>query len=135
MTSVTVTNVTTQLFVGARGVHMGWFRNNPQLQTLPEGTMLDAQKRANGLMRWVLVMPENTSPSKVQSIETWLMQQGIVDAYEVHRNVDGWSTTKPSAEDVVLNEAKRPPQFCPPHLRRPKPKQKARTTLRKEKTR
>ena len=99
-----VTNVTTQLFVGARGVHMGWFRNNPQLQTLPEGTMLDAQKRANGLMRWVLVMPENTSPSKVQSIETWLMQQGIVDAYEVHRNVDGWSTTKPSAEDVVLNE-------------------------------
>lgn len=97
-------DVTTQLSVGAKGVHMGWFRNNPQVQSLPKGTTLDAQEGANGLKRWVLVMPENASVVEVQSIENWLMQQGIVDAYEVFRGVDGWSTTKPSSEDVVLNE-------------------------------
>ena len=97
-------DVRTQLPVGAKGVHMGWFRNNPQVQSLPKGTMLDAQEGANGLKRWVLVMPENASAVEVQSIESWLMQQGIVDAYEVHRVVDGWSTTKPSSTDGVLHE-------------------------------
>ena len=93
-----------QLPLGAKGVHMGWFRNNPQVQSLPNGTTLDAQEGTNGLKRWVLVMPENASVAEVQSIENWLMQQGIVDAYEVYRGVNGWSTTKPSSDDVVLNE-------------------------------
>ena len=97
-------DVKTQWSVGAKGVHMGWFRNNPQVQSLPKGTTLDAQEGANGLKRWVLVMPENASLAEVQSIENWLMQQGIVDAYEVFRDVDGWSTTKPSLKDVALNE-------------------------------
>ena len=97
-------DVTTQLSPSARGVHMGWFRNNPQVQSLPKGTMLDAQEGGNGLKRWVLVMPEKASPSEVQSIETWLMKQGIVDAYEVYRHVDGWSKTKPYSDDVVLND-------------------------------
>ena len=92
-----------RLSTGAKGVHMGWFRNNPQVQSLPKGTMLDAQAGANGLKRWVLVLPEQASSSEVQSIETWLMQQGIVDAYEVYRDVDGWSTTMPFSEDVVAN--------------------------------
>ena len=92
-----------RLSIGAKGVHMGWFRNNPQVQSLPKGTMLDAQAGANGLKRWVLVLPEQASSSEVQSIETWLMQQGIVDAYEVYRDVDGWSTTMPTSEDVVAN--------------------------------
>lgn len=95
---------TSQLPLGAKGVHMGWFRNNPQVQSLPKGTTLDAQEGTNGLKRWVLVMPEKASAAEVQSIETWLMQQGIVDAYEVYRGVNGWSTTKPSSDDVVLNE-------------------------------
>ena len=85
-------------------VHMGWFRNNPQVQSLPKGTTLDAQEGANGLKRWVLVMPQNASAVEVQFIENWLMQQGIVDAYEVFRDVDGWSTAKPSLENVALNE-------------------------------
>ena len=97
-------DVKTQWSVGDKGVHMGWFRNNPQVQSLPKGTTLDAQEGANGLKRWVLVMPENASLAEVQSIENWLMQQGIVDAYEVFRDVDGWSTTKPSLNDVALNE-------------------------------
>ena len=92
-----------RLSIGAKGVHMGWFRNNPQVLSLPKGTMLDAQAGANGLKRWVLVFPEQASSSEVQSIETWLMQQGIVDAYEVYRDVDGWSTTMPTSEDVVAN--------------------------------
>ena len=112
-TEVSVT--TTQLSVGAQGVHMGWFRNNPQVQSLPKGTMLDAQEGANGLKRWVLVMPDIPSKSEVQSIETWLMKQGIVDAYEVFRDVNGWSTTKPSSEDVVLNEG----QMADPALSTP----------------
>lgn len=107
-------DVTTQLSVGAKGVHMGWFRNNPQVQSLPKGTTLDAQEGANGLKRWVLVMPENASAVEVQSIENWLMQQGIVDAYEVFRGVDGWSTTKPSSEDVVLNEGQTTSSTSPP---------------------
>ena len=53
------------------------------------------------------------------------MQQGIVDAYEVYHGVNGWSTTKPSSDDVVLNEAKRPTQPRPSLPR--KPKQKTRT--------
>ena len=100
-------DVAPRLSMGAKGVHMGWFRNNPQVQPLPKGTMLDAQEGANGLKRWVLVMPENASPAEVQGIETWLMQQGIVDAYEVYRSVDGWSTTKPSSENAVLNKGPR----------------------------
>ena len=101
--SMTVDSV--RLSIGAKGVHMGWFRNNPQVQSLPEGTMLDAQAGANGLKRWVLVLPEQASSSEVQSIETWLMQQGIVDAYEVYRDVDGWSTSMPTSKDVLANAA------------------------------
>ena len=97
---------------------MGWFRNNPQVQSLPEGTMLDAQAGANGLKRWVLVLPGQASSSEVQSIETWLMQQGIVDAYEVYRDVDGWSTSMPTSEDVVANAAPTS-DATPPSTTRP----------------
>ena len=114
--SMTVDSV--RLSIGAKGVHMGWFRNNPQVQSLPEGTMLDAQAGANGLKRWVLVLPRQASSSEVQSIETWLMQQGIVDAYEVYRDVDGWSTSMPTLEDVVAN-APQTSNATPPSTTQP----------------
>ena len=89
--------------MGKKGVHLGWFKQEPHLQSLPEGTALENQLGANGLTRWVLVFPRNVSSNLMQSIESWLMRQRIYDSFEVFRDEDGWIKSM-SEMNLVLNE-------------------------------
>lgn len=106
----------TPVVEGAHGVHLGWFRNPPQLELLPKGTKLEQESGQNGLSRWVLVLPEKASPREIQAIESWLMRQGVLDAYDVRRGADGWTakTTEQanptSSNQVVETPARNPDQ-------------------------
>ena len=79
--------------LGARGVHLGWFRRDPQLWSLPEGATLASESGSNGLTRWVLVLPDNATKVEVNDIESWLKRQGVLDAYEVFLGSGGWTTS------------------------------------------
>ena len=92
--------------VGSRGVHLGWFKQEPQLESLPAGTALEEQQGKNGLKRWVLVFPRKASSNLMQSIESWLMRQRILDSYEVFRDENGWTTLIPQMSiDLTEREA------------------------------
>jgi len=75
---------------GAQGVHLGWFRKQPTLGTLPQGTRLDSQEGSQGLMRWVLVLPQDEVGTDWEAVQRWLAQTGVTDAHEVHWHGDAW---------------------------------------------
>ena len=70
--------------VGERGIHLGWFRNPPQVGNLPQGTRLVHAGGSQGLKRWVLLLeePSGKSPGQ-QGLTSWLGSVGVPDAYEV----------------------------------------------------
>jgi len=94
------------LEVGTRGVHLGWFRSEPRLSSLPSGTSLASEQGTNNLTRWVLVISNDAMVSEVDDIETWLMKQGVLDAFEVFRGSDGSTTEKPSSSGGATDIAR-----------------------------
>ncbi|MGB1384890.1 MAG: hypothetical protein ACPHBR_08495 [Flavobacteriales bacterium] len=79
------------LRVGDRGVHLGWFRNKPQLPALPAGGRLESQEGSQGLVRWVLVMPSEVNSGQMADLTSWLAKSNVVDAYDVHWQGTEWS--------------------------------------------
>jgi hypothetical protein len=82
---------------GERGIHLGWFRNPPQVGVLPEGTKLVHAEGKQGLKRWVLLMedPSGKTPGQ-KALTSWLASVGVPDAYEVRW--DGLTWGRPEAE-------------------------------------
>jgi len=78
------------LMRGTQGVHLGWFRKQPTLGALPQGTRLDSQAGSQGLMRWVLVLPQDEVGTDWEALQSWLAQTGVTDAHEVHWHGDAW---------------------------------------------
>jgi len=79
------------LQVGDRGVHLGWFRNDPQLPALPEGGRLESQTGKQGLVRWVLVMPSEVSSAQMADLSSWLARSNVLDAHDVFWHGTEWS--------------------------------------------
>ena len=82
---------TSTLEGGALGLHMGWFKNEPQVSRLPIGTMLKSESGRQGLVRWVLVLPKAMTKVQWNTISSWLVKQGVTDAYEVKYDGQSWS--------------------------------------------
>ena len=78
------------LELGALGLHLGWFKNNPQLAGLPSGMRLESEMGNQGLRRWVLILPQDMADLKMTALSSWLVQAGLGDAYEVHWHGDFW---------------------------------------------
>ena len=78
------------LELGALGLHLGWFKNNPQLAGLPSGMRLESEMGNQGLRRWVLILPQDMADLKMTDLSSWLVQAGLGDAYEVHWHGDSW---------------------------------------------
>ena len=87
---------------GALGLHMGWFRNEPQVSRLPQGTMLKSETGRQGLVRWVLVLPEAMTEAQWNNISSWLVKQGVTDAYEVQYNGQSWGVPASDAPVEVV---------------------------------
>ena len=90
-------NVMSTLESGALGLHMGWFRNEPQVSRLPQGTTLESEAGRQGLVRWVLVLPEAMTEAQWNNISSWLVKQGVTDAYEVQYNGQSWGVPESDA--------------------------------------
>ena len=78
------------LELGALGLHLGWFKNNPQLAGLPSGMRLESEMGNQGLRRWVLILPKDMADVKMTDLSSWLVQAGLGDAYQVHWHGDSW---------------------------------------------
>ena len=78
--------------LGERGIHLGWFRNPPQVGTLPKGTQLVHVEGKQGLKRWVLLFEnENGRAPSQSSLSAWLGNVGVPDAYEVQWDGGIWT--------------------------------------------
>ena len=53
------------LELGAHGLHLGWFKNNPKLAGLPSGMQLESEMGKQGLRRWVLILPQYVGELKM----------------------------------------------------------------------
>ena len=78
------------LELGAHGLHLGWFKNNPKLAGLPSGMQLESEMGKQGLRRWVLILPQDVGELKMTALSNWLLQAGLGDAYDVHWHGDSW---------------------------------------------
>ena len=56
------------LELGALGLHLGWFKNNPQLAGLPSGMRLESEMGNQGLRRWVLILPQDMADLKMTAL-------------------------------------------------------------------
>ena len=76
---------------GGRGIHLGWFKNRPQVRGLPEGTRLVHEEGKQGLKRWVLLMEDARGkiPDE-EALTSWLASVGVPDAYEVQWDGMAW---------------------------------------------
>ena len=88
---------------GERGIHLGWFRNPPQVGVLPQGTRLVHAKGSQGLNRWVLLLEDSSgNESRQQELTSWLGSVGVPDAYEVQWDGLSWERLGPRSEaDLV----------------------------------
>ncbi len=103
--------ILTDLNAGERGIHLGWFRNPPQVGVLPKGTRLVHEEGGQGLMRWVLLLEDPIGKElDQQALTSWLGGVGVPDAYEVQWDGSTWarpdsiSASKPERIDVETED-------------------------------
>ena len=101
-----VPEVTEDLNAGERGIHLGWFKNPPQVGELPNGTRLVHAEGKQGLRRWVLLMedPSGKIPGK-QALTSWLGSVGVPDAYEVRWDGLNWERPGSDSESSLKSPA------------------------------
>ena len=76
---------------GTRGIHLGWFRQSPQVGNLPAGTQLVHVEGKQGLKRWVLRLSEDWGDESSESLSAWLGKVGVPDAFEVQWDGEIWT--------------------------------------------
>lgn len=92
-------SISEDMNVGERGIHLGWFRNPPQVGILPQGTRLVHAEGSQGLKRWVLLMEDFSGKAPGQlELTSWLGSVGVPDAYEVQWDGLTWGRLNSGSE-------------------------------------
>lgn len=97
------------LHLGDRGLHLGWFRNAPNVDALPAGTHLVSEAGKQGLSRWVLVLPAQGSDLGMEEVLGWLSRVGVSDAHELHWHGDAWKK-EPVREVLEVEDVSEVPE-------------------------
>jgi hypothetical protein len=94
-----VPEILVELGAEERGIHLGWFRNPPQVGILPRGTRLVHAEGSQGLRRWVLLIEDSSGkvPGQ-QELTSWLGSVGVPDAYEVQWDGLTWGRLNSGSE-------------------------------------
>ena len=96
------------LALGDVGLHLGWFRNEPDVADLPAGTRLVSEEGSQGLTRWILVLPPDMKEMDMGGIQAWLGRRGVADAHEVYWHGKTWEklpAVPPTAATAQGNES------------------------------